>query len=177
MNNEQPCYPVYRDLLEHPHSTAKEIAKRLLEEKTKINSKCLYAYEGMYFKKSDTAEYGWLAIEKTCEIIQVGDQGIPGYMGYKVGATGDGRSKRWKVLDRIMGGKLPNINSVEYMAKWGEPHSQERLHRLANHIAYFRNTHRDRHDADRFNDAIREWTDDLKYLKDTYWCGGEYIPC
>lgn len=49
---------------------------------------------------------GWLAIERTGEFVQVGDQSIPGYLVYKAGASADSRTKLWRVLDRIMGGKI-----------------------------------------------------------------------
>lgn len=95
-------------------------------------------------------------------------EGLLSYMGYHVGHSGQLRKQRRDILERVMESTLPKIISPEYIADWGEPRSQQRLRKLADSLAAFRSD-RERKVKTSNDEAIRDWTDDLQYLKETYW--------
>lgn len=97
-------------------------------------------------------------------------QGMLGYLGYKVGASGVSASQRHELLDFVYSGTLPLLNSKEYMADWGTPNTANRLRKMADSIAAFaRNAKRG--DPKRLSVAISEWELDLEYLRTTYYVG------
>jgi hypothetical protein len=69
-----------------------------------------------------------------------------------------------------MQSKLPNVISANYMSEWAEPHSQARLKKLTDSLASFRES-RVRKVGTANDEAVRDWTNDLSYLKETYWDG------
>jgi hypothetical protein len=105
------------------------------------------------------------------DIGECPEVGLLRYMGYKVGTTGVHKTKRIKILERVYASSvLPNVDSPEYIKKWGSPGSLERLKKIADSIAYQtcnakRQTHRDMHRA------INDWETDLEWLKKTFYDG------
>lgn len=96
--------------------------------------------------------------------------GLLSYMGYHVGNTGLLTSARRSILDRVMESTLPNVVSSDYMCDWKEPRSQARLKKLADSIAGFRGL-RLKKMCTANDESIRDWTNDLTYLKNEYWDG------
>lgn len=97
---------------------------------------------------------------------ELGD-GMLSYFGYRVGNNGVSRSARRNILDRVFSQELPYAFPDEYMGKWGEPESPERLQKMANSLAAFtRNAKRKNGDVDA---AVSDWESDLDYLYDTYY--------
>lgn len=103
------------------------------------------------------------------------EQGLLGFMGYRVGVSGLGAPQRQGLLDFVYSSDLPLVNSREYMDQWGRPRSTERLKKIAVSIATFaRNSKRCatyRHAV-----AISEWEADLDYLRLTYYVGRYDFP-
>lgn len=107
---------------------------------------------------------------KLDESVFVYEQGVLGYMGYKVGKSGVSRRKREALLADAFAGALPSVNSAEYMDAWGKPGSPKRLRKMAFSIAEFAKTNK-KNDAKKYGEAIRDWESDLAYLKATYYDG------
>jgi hypothetical protein len=97
-------------------------------------------------------------------------QGLLGFMGYRVGASGIGAARRQELLHSVYVGRLPSLNSKSYMAEWGLPQTKERLRKIAESIAAFvRNAkRRQRRELSR---AISQWEADLEFLKRAYYVG------
>lgn len=98
-------------------------------------------------------------------------QGLLSYMGYQVGVNAARAEKRRQILAQVFDAKdLPKVDSPEYMRQWGGCRSSQRLYKMSHSIASFaRNAIRN--DPDRLAIAIRHWTDDLDWLKRTYYTG------
>jgi hypothetical protein len=97
-------------------------------------------------------------------------QGLLGFMGYCVGASGSSPEKRRELLSSIYEGPLPSLNSREYMATWGKPKNCTRLRKMAESIAAFARNAK-RHDLRRFKTAVADWESDLAYLKRRFYVG------
>jgi hypothetical protein len=97
-------------------------------------------------------------------------QGLPAFMGYRVGHSGISASKRRELLREIYEGALPRVNSTDYMTKWGEPETASRLKQLAYFIAGLVKD-RKKNDRKRYHAAIRDWESDLAYLKPAFYDG------
>ena len=114
---------ISRFLFLHPNSAAKQIASEIGEPKALVNS-ALYSANERLYKKTEGTPPRWVAINPLqsdrLDYTDCEGRGLPGVMGYKTGATGDGAYKRRSILMRIMEKPLPRINSQQYMAEWGE---------------------------------------------------------
>lgn len=96
--------------------------------------------------------------------------GLMSLSGYRVGRTrGEPTETRRKILNWLfLEDDLRDIDDVRYAAEWGAPKSADRLEKLANTLATFvRNAKR--RDATTMNLAITEWSEDLQYLKETFY--------
>lgn len=97
-------------------------------------------------------------------------QGVLGYVGYRVGISGIDAPRRQGLLDFVYANDLPPVNSREYMAEWGIPNSAARLRKMAESVAAFVRNFK-RRDSRKFATAISEWEGDLAYLRATYYIG------
>jgi hypothetical protein len=102
-------------------------------------------------------------------------QGLLGFIGYRVGASGVGATQRQDLLDSVYLGPLPLLNSKDYMAEWGHPSTGNRLKKIAESIAAFARNAK-RRDDQRMSTAIAEWEADLNYLKATYYVSRYQFP-
>ena len=93
--------------------------------------------------------------------------GLLSCMGYHVGRTGKMRMERMKILRQVLElRRLPQ----EYVHEWGTAESAERLHKMADSIASFARLKK-RDNRLQFEKAIKDWEDDLEWLKSTYYTG------
>lgn len=90
-------------------------------------------------------------------------------LGYRVGKDGLGYSERRRILQSAFRGPLPQVGSLSYMAKWGEPDTPERLKEIADRLAL--NCRINKKRANPSLQAISEWEDDLDWLKDSFYRG------
>ena len=154
-------------LSRHPKSSARQIAAAINENKSYVNA-ALYAGRNTLFSAAGTAPPLWIAYSQATDdgltYQNCEGRGLPGVMGYKTGATGDGAYKRRQILVRIMEKPLPRINSKAYMDEWGDYLSAERLTRLLDHLAVQHNTR----PMGQFKDSHREWVADIDYLLERY---------
>lgn len=97
------------------------------------------------------------------------ERGVLKYMGYEVGKNGKSPHQRRQILQKIMSEHLPNIENPNYMAEWSTPNSCERLKKIAHSITAFVNLGRRRRPSPVH--AIRDWEEDLEWLKGTYYSG------
>ena len=96
-------------------------------------------------------------------------EGILGYLGYRVGKTGEASSAcRQTLLSRAFEGQLPPINGPDYMREWDRPDSAVRLEKMAVSIASAVKSAKRRRDAD-YSVAIEHWEEDLKFLHRAYY--------
>lgn len=94
------------------------------------------------------------------------EEGVLGHYGYRVGMKGLPENERREILDAIVQRPLlPSIEPAERRA-WGEPNSDQRLRKLSERIAFHIRTKRHRANYER---AVRDWKNDLAYLKRTYY--------
>lgn len=101
--------------------------------------------------------------------------GMLGFVGYRVGASGVAADQRADLLDSVYAKALPPLNSKAYMESWGTPGTAARLSKLAGSLAAFaRNAKRQQ--RNRLATAIAEWEVDLAYLKKTYYDGRYDFP-
>ncbi len=77
------------------------------------------------------------------------ERGVLGYLGYRVGISGVGKSKRQALLKDAYSRELPKINSREYMTEWGKPNTAKRLGKIACSLAEFTKSHK-KNDATKF---------------------------
>jgi len=92
------------------------------------------------------------------------------FMGYKTGQKGTDEESRRAILDFIYTKNVPNVNSVEYMRKWGKPNTGKRLLQMARSLANFVKNEK-RKDPIAYMLSITERESDLKYLKRKYYIG------
>lgn len=94
-----------------------------------------------------------------------------GLFGYKVGKTqGWSQSKRQKFLSDFIELELPQIVSQRFGDKYGRPRSAKRLLAVANLIASLTRNAK-RRNAHSMRYAIRDWEDDLAFLRARYYGG------
>ena len=92
-------------------------------------------------------------------------------LGYSVATRGPEEPERRRILKFAFNDELP-FSSKEEEENWGEPKSAERLQRIANHIAFqIRSQKRKSKPAET---AIARWSEDLAWLKRTYYDGTVY---
>lgn len=99
------------------------------------------------------------------------DESFLKLLGYTVGKqNGLPASTRQIILDRCFMGKLPPLVSPTLVRSWGEPKSAARLKRIAYHLANLAKNFKKIETA-RYDTAIADWEEDLKYLHSTYYVG------
>ena len=88
-------------------------------------------------------------------------------LGYHAGKTHSlAPSTRHNFLAEAFSGELPFAESDEYMAEWGAPGTRKRLRRMAWHLAFLIRNRR-RNPSQVY--AVKDWEDDLKWLRDKYY--------
>lgn len=92
-------------------------------------------------------------------------------LGYRVGRAGEDTDTRRRILSRAFTGKLPRVESLNYMymRDWGEPGTESRLNKIAEHIAF--QCRSKRNQANPPKEAIKDWELDLEWLRETYYHG------
>jgi hypothetical protein len=96
--------------------------------------------------------------------------GVLGMLGYQVGEKGKSRAVRRGILARAYEGDLPPLLPASQLWEWGDPSTAKRLRKLAESIASFARNAK-ANDAKKFARAIRDWDEDLGYLRQTYHRG------
>ena len=91
-------------------------------------------------------------------------------LGYTTGRSGAGRTTRRRILRRAYHDELPEVHSRDYMAKWGSPHTSNRLRAIATHIASLTRNAK-RKNAANMSLAISHWEEDLQYLRREFYAG------
>lgn len=94
--------------------------------------------------------------------------GLLSALGYCVGTNGSDINARRQILDSVYEGTLPNVNSREYMAEWGQPQTGNRLNKLADSLASFC---RMKKRSDPRAQSVSDWESDLEYLKKKFYVG------
>jgi hypothetical protein len=85
-------------------------------------------------------------------------------LGYRVGKTSTlTERERYAKLRQAFTGKLPLVDSDEYMREWGRPKSPRRLWRMAHHVAYLARTQGQGKQV-----AGTDWSNDLQWMKKTF---------
>jgi len=97
-------------------------------------------------------------------------EGMLKYLEYRVGKEGEHSSYRHVLLSRIFENALPPVFDRLYMAEWGPNASSIRLHKMAHCLASFAKNFKYQNN-DRYDEAIRDWEQDLEYLYDRYYVG------
>ena len=88
-------------------------------------------------------------------------------VGYRVGSYGIQKNERIEILKNVYTQYLPLMESEEYIAQWAKPSSSGRLKKMAETLAALtRNAKRKSRDM---SAAIRDWEEDLQWLKDRYY--------
>jgi hypothetical protein len=96
--------------------------------------------------------------------------GVLGMLGYQVGEKGKSRAVRRGIPARAYEEDLPPLLPASQLWEWGAPSTAKRLRKLAESIASFaRNAMAN--DAKKFARAIRDWDEDLGYLRQAYHRG------
>ena len=96
--------------------------------------------------------------------------GVLGMLGYQVGEQGKSRAVRRGILARAYEGDLPPLLPASQLWEWGDPSTAKRLRKLAESIASFARNAKAR-DPKMFARAIRDWAEDLDYLRQAYHRG------
>ncbi len=90
-------------------------------------------------------------------------------MGYKVGKLGRPSAERQAILYAAFVDVIPKVGGAAYMDEWGQPQSAKRLKKIANLLASnCRNMKKRNANA---SEAIDDWEDDLRWLKETLYHG------
>lgn len=151
---------VFVELLFRERRAARELRAAVAER--------LAALDGAYFRWPTTGAPGGNG--EVDESFFLHQQGLLGFVGYRVGASGVSAPQRQELLDFVYTSRLPSLNSKEYMAEWGTSSTGPRLRKMAESIAAFARNAK-RRDAHRLSIAISEWEADLAYLKTKYYIG------
>ena len=93
-----------------------------------------------------------------------------GFVGYRVGGSGEIGSVRRRILDCVFFKKLPNVESKEYMNQWGAPETATRLKKMAEAIAAFARNAKNKKSGN-YSSAISDWEADLEHLRKQYYAG------
>lgn len=94
-------------------------------------------------------------------------QGLLGFVGYKVGSNGEPSSTRQQILRCVLFNDIPKVNTPDYMEEWGAPKTATRLKKLAESIASF--TRNAKRNINSYQIAIDDWENDLEYLYENYY--------
>jgi hypothetical protein len=90
------------------------------------------------------------------------DIGVLVALGYHVGFHDPvERDRRRAILRYVFGARLPRVSDDDYMARWGEPLSEVRRHRIAGTLRWFIERHSWNPDMSR---ACTEWTADQEFV-------------
>jgi len=107
----------------------------------------------------------------TSSLSGLRSEGMLSYLEYRVGKTSDlSSTERQSILCRVFEGKLPRVFEPAYMDEWGEPKSARRLRKMAETLAALTRNFK-RLDEDKYDEAIRQWEQDLDFLYDRYYVG------
>lgn len=116
------------------------------------------------------------SVPKSCNIprpaayrVSVED-GIPKKMGYRTGKSGLNLFQRKIILQKILFQQLPEEISASDKLFWGEPGSASRLSKLAETLAVYTRIAK-RKDPFWYRHAIKDWENDLAWLKNRYYDG------
>jgi len=129
----------------------------------------LVTKENQYFRWPTTAVIGDSTAALNVAHFDY-EEGLLKFMGYAVGQKGAYRTRRLQVLDYVFNERVPKVQSYEHMAEWGTPKSSRRLEKLANCLASFARNAKRRKSND-MAEAIKDWEEDLNYLKEKYYFG------
>lgn len=157
-------HSVYVELLYRERRAARELRKEVSER--------LASLEKQYFQWPTTEASG--GVKELDDSYFQHQQGLLGFVGYRVGANGVGASQRQDLLDSVYLDQLPSLNSKEYMSEWGEPSTDTRLKKIAESIAAFTRNAK-RRNPQLMSVAISEWESDLSYMKDKYYTHNVYF--
>ncbi|RUW76613.1 hypothetical protein [Mesorhizobium sp. M4B.F.Ca.ET.049.02.1.2] len=103
--------------------------------------------------------------------VQFMDEGMLLRMEYRVGVrNGVSTPVRRQILRQLFEDALPPVFPPDYMRKWGDKGTVQRLRTLAYTIAPLAKNLKRKHDS-RNDVAIGEYESDLKWLYDTYYVG------
>lgn len=128
-----------------------------------------------------TAKWDWPEINPapgsgpfTCDFKRVSALKL---FGYSVGISGWSEDERHRFLSDFMEKELPPSVEKYFGEEYGQPMSTDRLRKVAKVIAGNCGL-RMRSDPERYETAIREWQDDLKFLKEKYYQGKglKFVP-
>lgn len=108
---------------------------------------------------------GWLPLSSTSNSVCAPKCGILAYLSYHVGNHMTPTAERRLILEYVVEYELPAIVSREYYSSWDRPGMPQRLRKLLNAIGGFVTGASG--DAAK-SKAIREWEDDLKFLRQRY---------
>ena len=86
-------------------------------------------------------------------------------LGYSVGENGVKTKLRREILDYIMEGPLPIVESPAYTFEWGEPLTNTRFHKLTRSLRAFIDGAENREGMEK---SMIEWMEDLEYLESMY---------
>jgi hypothetical protein len=93
------------------------------------------------------------------------DPGVLRGSGYRVGAHARDEELRREILNALVESRIPPLGNRPYYAEWGEPNSVKRLDKLNRTIFRIMNMNKG---TTSHQKAVREWADDLNYLKTKY---------
>lgn len=96
------------------------------------------------------------------------DPGVLRQMGYRVGRSGLGPSRRRSILEKVYEAKLvaTSTETVDYISEWGGPSTRARARKMERALAGFISNAM-RKDAD-MSEAIDDWESDLTWLRNRY---------
>lgn len=103
------------------------------------------------------------------------DYSILKFLGYCVGQKGLSDKSRRDILDYAYLKDLPNIHDQNYMKELGDKETSKRLKKIATLLASFCQNAKKKKFAD-MAQAIEDYENDLKYLKETYYDGKYNFP-
>lgn len=173
MNEERPFISKSTDDLEIISKASKnnlELLKSIESElkfRDRKKAQILLTNISLLIKNIESAKPNSSSDSRSDDIF-IYEQGILRHCGYKVGLNGLGENQRRQVLDRIYLYPLPFINDDTYIKDWGEPATEVRLKKLLDSINTFVRNAKRRNDKENYRKAIKDWEEDLNYLKTTY---------
>lgn len=95
--------------------------------------------------------------------------GMLGYLGYHVGETQPtSPNVRQCILEYAFECYLPPLNDRAYYLEWGQPHTAQRLKKIADSIAAFARNAK-RRNIYSYARAIDDWEHDLDFLRNKYY--------
>ncbi|HFQ5355573.1 TPA: hypothetical protein ACGVAX_002786 [Vibrio vulnificus] len=106
--------------------------------------------------------------------VQWPQMGVLKAVGYTVGAQGLPQAQRLAILKNVYMEHLPYVESRAYMNEWGEPQSSGRLRKMAETLASLTKGAKRKTQAN-MSRAIRDWENDLAWLKEEYYLKHKYV--